>query len=54
MPLTRHGRKRSLAGLIAAMILVMDRFGSDRMALIILLIFAACLPLPLVGWHRGR
>jgi len=28
----------------------MDRFGSDRMALIILLMFAAYLPLPVVSW----
>jgi MFS family permease len=45
------------AGTVLGPLLVgmgMDRFGSDRMALIILLIFAAYLPLPLVSWYRGR
>jgi len=32
----------------------MDRFGEERMALVILLIFAAYLPLPVVAWLRGR
>ena len=45
------------AGTVLGPLLVgmgMDRFGSDRMALIILLIFAGYLPLPLVSWYRGR
>jgi MFS family permease len=32
----------------------MDRFGEERMALVILLIFAAYLPLPVAAWLRGR
>lgn len=32
----------------------MDRFGAERMALVILLIFAVYLPLPVAAWLRGR
>jgi MFS family permease len=32
----------------------MDRFGTDRMPLIILALFALYLPLPVVSWYRGR
>jgi MFS family permease len=32
----------------------MDRFGEQRMALVILLLFAAYLPLPVAAWLRGR
>lgn len=32
----------------------MDRFGSERMPLIILLLFAVYLPLPVFSWYRGR
>lgn len=45
------------AGTVIGPLLVgvgMDRFGSDRMALIILLMFAVYLPLPLVSWYRTR
>jgi MFS family permease len=45
------------AGTVIGPLLVgagMDRFGTDRMALLILLIFALYLPLPVVGWYRSR
>lgn len=32
----------------------MDRFGAERMALVILLIFAVYVPLPVAAWLRGR
>jgi len=32
----------------------MDRFGAERMALIILLLFVVYLPLPVAAWLRGR
>ncbi|MDX1379947.1 MAG: MFS transporter, partial [Xanthomonadales bacterium] len=32
----------------------MDRFGAERMALVILLIFTVYLPLPVAAWLRGR
>jgi MFS family permease len=45
------------AGTVIGPLLVgvgMDRFGSDRMPLIILALFALYLPLPVVSWYRGR
>jgi MFS family permease len=45
------------AGTVIGPLLVglgMDRFGGDRMPLVILLLFALYLPLPLAGWYRGR
>jgi hypothetical protein len=32
----------------------MDRFGADRMALILFLMFALFLPLPVVSWWRSK
>ena len=45
------------AGTVIGPLLVgagMDRFGTDQMAFLILLIFAAYLPFPLVSWVRSR
>jgi len=45
------------AGTVIGPLLVgfgMDQFGSDRMALVILLMFAFYLPLPLASWSRAR
>jgi MFS family permease len=45
------------AGTVIGPLLVgvgMDRFGSERMPLIILLLFAVYLPLPVFSWYRGR
>ena len=45
------------AGTVIGPLLVglgMDRFGGDRMPLVILLLFALYLPLPLASWYRGR
>lgn len=45
------------AGTVIGPLLVgvgMDRFGSERMPLIILLLFAIYLPLPVFSWYRGR
>lgn len=45
------------AGTVIGPLLVglgMDRFGGERMPLIILALFALYLPLPLAGWYRGR
>jgi MFS family permease len=45
------------AGTVIGPLLVgagMDRFGSERMALVILALFTLYLPLPLASWWRGR
>ena len=45
------------AGTVIGPLLVgvgMDRFGSERMPLIIVLLFAVYLPLPVFSWYRGR
>lgn len=45
------------AGTVIGPLLVglgMDRFGGERMPLIILALFALYLPLPLASWYRGR
>jgi cyanate permease len=45
------------AGTVIGPLLVgagMDRFGSDRMALMVLLLFAVYLPLPVVSWYRSK
>jgi MFS family permease len=45
------------AGTVIGPLLVgfgMDQFGSDRMALVILLMFGLYLPLPLVSWYRAK
>lgn len=45
------------AGTVIGPLLVgvgMDRFGSESMPLIILLLFAVYLPLPVFSWYRGR
>jgi MFS family permease len=45
------------AGTVIGPLLVglgMDRFGGERMPLVILLLFALYVPLPLASWYRGR
>jgi len=45
------------AGTVIGPLLVgagMDRFGSEKMAFVVLLMFALYLPLPLASWYRGK
>ena len=45
------------AGTVIGPLLVgagMDRFGADRMAFLVLLMFAVYLPLPVASWYRSR